>query len=463
MKLRSSLSKRLNHRVLGHLQNHPLLRPNVPFSPKQLPFFYGWVILVACTLGVIMSIPGQTMGVSVFTDYLIEAMGVSRLQLSNAYLVGTLSSGLLLPFGGVFLDRFGSRLSVVLASVWLALTLAYLSVCDRIAASLSQTLHLQTSTYVSLVLLVVGFTSLRFSGQGMLTMTSRNTLGKWFDRRRGLVSGIAGVFISFSFASTPSILNTWIEATSWRWTWVSMGLIVGLGMGTLGWTLYRDNPEECGLLMDGQPPRSQPEKQLVQAGACRDYTRIEALRTLAFWAVTLALSSQALAITGITFHIVDLGAEAGLAKAQAVALFVPIAFVSTGMGSLMGLLADRVRLQFLFMGMMMAQAMGIACMANLDVVSLRWFAIAGLGMSGGCFGTLSAVALPRFFGRTHLGAISGVQMMSMVFASAIGPSWMALSKDYFGSYQMGLYSFCIFPPLILLLNLIAPNPQSKTQ
>ena len=459
MKLRNSLSNRLTHKVANHLQNHPLLRPHVPFDPGKLPFFYGWVILAACTLGVIMSIPGQTMGVSVFTDYLIEATGVSRLELSNAYLIGTLSSGLLLPLGGVFLDRFGSRMTVVLASIWLGLTLEYLSMCDRIAVSLTQTWDLPSS-YVAFGLLVLGFTSLRFSGQGMLTMSSRNTLGKWFDRRRGLASGIAGVFISFSFASTPSILNTWIEATTWRWTWMSMGLIVALGMGSLGWVFYRDNPEECGLHMDGKNPPPLPEQSKNSIDRFRDFTRIEALRTPAFWAVTLALSCQALAITGITFHIVDLGAEVGLTKAEAVALFIPMALVSTVMGSLMGLAADRIRLQFLFMGMMTALGIGIASMANLDIVALRGFAIVGLGSSGGCFGTLSAVALPRFFGRTHLGAISGVQMMSIVFASAVGPSWMAFSKDSLGSYQMGLYSFCIFPPIILLLNLVAPNPQS---
>ena len=48
-------------------------RPDYPFSPARLPFFYGWVVVVATTLGLIASIPGQTMGFSVFADILIEA------------------------------------------------------------------------------------------------------------------------------------------------------------------------------------------------------------------------------------------------------------------------------------------------------------------------------------------------------------------------------------------------------
>ena len=77
-----------------------LFRANFPFAPDRFPIFYGWAILVASVLGVLTSIPGQTIGVSVFTDHLIAATGLSRLELANAYLVGTLTSGCLLPFGG---------------------------------------------------------------------------------------------------------------------------------------------------------------------------------------------------------------------------------------------------------------------------------------------------------------------------------------------------------------------------
>ena len=49
-----------------------------PFAPSRLPFFYGWVIVFAATIGSIFSIPGQTMGFSVFTDVLIEELGLSR-------------------------------------------------------------------------------------------------------------------------------------------------------------------------------------------------------------------------------------------------------------------------------------------------------------------------------------------------------------------------------------------------
>ncbi len=76
--------------------------------------------------------------------------------------------------------------------------------------------------------------------------------------------------------------------------------------------------------------------------------------------------------------------------------------------------------------MMVAEATGIFGMAHLDSSVLRILAVVGLGISGGCFGTLSTVTMLRYFGRLHLGAIAGVEMMTLVMASAVGPSLLAV-------------------------------------
>ena len=55
-----------------------------PFDIRRIPFFYGWVIWFVSTLGFLFSIPGQTMGMAVFTDELIDALDLSRTQLSMA-------------------------------------------------------------------------------------------------------------------------------------------------------------------------------------------------------------------------------------------------------------------------------------------------------------------------------------------------------------------------------------------
>ena len=78
-------------------------------TPSHFPFFYGWVIVFAATLGTVFSIPGQTMGFSVFTEILMKELQLSRVQLSVAYCLGTVLSGVMLPMVGRWMDRWGER------------------------------------------------------------------------------------------------------------------------------------------------------------------------------------------------------------------------------------------------------------------------------------------------------------------------------------------------------------------
>ena len=114
-----------------------LLSQDIPFKPSKFPINYSWVILITAIIGVLMSIPGQTMGVSVFTDYLIDALKIERIELSNAYLIGTLSSAMLLTRVGKLYDKYGSRLIAMAAALLLAITLVLVSFSAQIANAIS--------------------------------------------------------------------------------------------------------------------------------------------------------------------------------------------------------------------------------------------------------------------------------------------------------------------------------------
>lgn len=428
------------------------MNPRRPIDPARFPFFYGWWIVAVGTIGVICSIPGQTMGVSVFTGSLLEATGLSRLAISNAYLAGTLASGLTLPLGGSWLDRWGARRTALAACLGLSATLFYLGQIDRVSAWVAP-----GNVVIGTVLLVLGFFALRFSGQGMLTMVSRTMIGRWFKRRRGLAAGVSGLFVSFGFGSAPLVFDRWIAAAGWRGAWQQMAVLIALGMGALAWLFYRDRPEEVGMTMDGEPP----VREGVEVPEEPSATRAEAMRTLGFWAIVAALAFQALIITGITFHIVDLGAKVGLARDEAVAIFIPIAVVSTASGLVGGWLADKASIRVLVTIMMTAQALGVFAATNMAVYMPLM--VVGLGISGGLFSPLSTVAFPRLFGRAHLGAIAGVEMMFIVLGSAVGPSLLAVSESITGGYTPALLAALALPVFATLLALgVKPRLQSRT-
>jgi len=102
-----------------------------------------------------------------------------------------------------------------------------------------------------LLVITVIFLLLRQFGQGIMAMVSRNTLAKWFERRRGIVSGISGIFVAFSFSGAPLFMNIIIEDYGYSGSMILMAIIFGFGMAFIGWLFFRDKPEDCGLLMDG--------------------------------------------------------------------------------------------------------------------------------------------------------------------------------------------------------------------
>ena len=106
---------------------------NIPFSPNRIPVFYGWIALFAGIIGILMSIPGQTMGVSVFTDHLIRDLPVDRVQLSTAYMIGTIMSGFIITYAGILYDRMGARIIAMGSGFMLGAMLFYLSNMDKLS------------------------------------------------------------------------------------------------------------------------------------------------------------------------------------------------------------------------------------------------------------------------------------------------------------------------------------------
>lgn len=70
-----------------------------------------------CAAVLALSGPGQTAGISILIDHLIADLDVSRSAVSTAYLVGTLSGALVLPWLGRAVDRFGVRPVLALVAV----------------------------------------------------------------------------------------------------------------------------------------------------------------------------------------------------------------------------------------------------------------------------------------------------------------------------------------------------------
>lgn len=425
--------------------------------PRKVPFFYGWCIAGASVIGVISSIPGQTMGVSVFTPKLMEALGLTSQQLSTAYGIGTITSGFLLVRAGRLVDRFGVRPTMVAASIALGLILILMAQTGNIAAAIVDLFNGAFAIAISMIVATLSFFMLRFVGQGLMAMIPRVMVGKWWDRRRGFVSGLTGIFTAFAFGIAPVFLAKLIEIFNWQGAYYVMAGTIGIGVAAICWLLYREQPQDYGLLPDGHEPAEksdhEPEREI------RHFTLAEARRNYSFWIFSFGLGGHGMVITAVTFHIIALAKSSGMTEQQGIAIFLPIALLNVLANFTGGWVSDRTKLKHILIFMMIMQAIGTIALINFGDPLWRTFVIIGFGLSGGLWGTLVNVTWPRYFGTLHLGAISGQNVSIMVIATSIGPLSLAASMEKFGSYTPGLITCAIIPILVLIAAFRVQNPQ----
>lgn len=432
----------------------------IPFSVSGFPVFYGWIILMAGTVGIIMSIPGQTMGVSVFTEHLKTALHLSNEQLSFAYMIGTLLSTLLLTRAGRFYDVYGARIMTILASVMLAITLIYITKIDILIQIISKTRLLNHVTIITSFFMIIGFFGIRFFGQGIITMTSRNMVMKWFDKRRGFANSIMGAFVSFGFSYSPKLFNNLIDLYQWKGAWTYIAIAVGVFFLIFAFVFFRDNPEECGLIPDGKKINQKKNRPLSHPS--RDYSLSEAKNTYSFWIFNLALTMNGLYITALTFWVVSLFNQAGFSDSDAVSIFLPASFVAVFFHFTGSWLSDYFKLKYFLIVNIIGMLISTTGLFFLNIHPLaKIFIISGNGIISGMFGVLSAITWPRFFGTKHLGEISGYAMSWLVFGSAIGPFLFSLSLKYIGSYNPGIVSCFAISLILLILAFKAENVNEK--
>ncbi|ARN56049.1 MFS transporter [Sedimentisphaera salicampi] len=427
---------------------------NFPFKPAKIPFFYGWVIVAVCAIGVVMSVPGQTIGFSVFTEPLREAVGLSRKDLSKAYLVGTLLSSFMLPFAGKMIDKLGGRIMGTISAFLLGLACLLMSQIDRFAEFAGQ-------FGLAFAAVCLCFTFMRFSGQGCMTMSSRVTMARWFEHRRGLTAALSGIVVSFGFNASPKPLGLMVGNIGWSSTYIALSAAVGIGMSIIAFVMFRDNPEDCGMHVDGPNYQKAREKSGEVADEYFDFTRSQAVKTVEFWIYTFAVALSALLTTSISFHTEAIGMEAGLTAQQAFGLYMPMSFFSAFSNLLGGYFSDKVKMKKILFIFMIAITFAIIGTANWDKLYGRVMFMAGFGTSGGLFNTLRTVAWARFFGRKHLGAINGLTMSMLVISTAAGPWLFSLLKGFFGTYSNVLLSFTVFPIIIFISAFFTGNPQER--
>jgi MFS family permease len=163
--------------------------------------------------------------------------------------------------------------------------------------------------------------------------------------------------------------------------------------------------------------------------------------------------------TAMPFHVVSIFAEAGLDRQMAIGIFLPAAAIAVVTNFVGGWLSDRTTLRW----HLVLFQLGII-LSSLGVVYLHlpwgpYGIILGSGLMGGMLRLLSTVVWVRYFGRRHLGAVSGYAMAWGIGASAVGPSLFGLSLESLGSYHPACWTTIALCVVFICLSPWAREPE----
>ncbi len=404
-------------------------------------FFYGWVIVGVGMLGIFASGPAQSHTFSVFIGPIALDLGLTQTEMASAYGLATLMAALCLPAMGWFLDRAGAKRMLAVVA------LLFGSACAAFGL------------VGGLFWLAIGFAALRFLGQGSLMMGSSNMVSQWFNRKRGTALGLMTLGFGISMAVHPELSQWLIEWVGWREAWFWIGATTWILVLPPIVILAISKPEDVGLHPDGVNRSSTDEDGAESVGPQMDFTLSEALRAPAFYIVAASLFTLSMLVTSLHFYQVSIFADQGLGPNIATKCFAVSSVTMIVMMPVVGRMLDQAPTE------RMVAAGLIVLTASLllaSVISGLWTAV----LFAVVFGLLNAVSMnyvsfmwPRYFGRTHLGRIQGVGQTITVIGASLGPLPLAISKDYFGSYDpmlVGVGAMPLFFAVIAFLFLRDP-------
>jgi sugar phosphate permease len=395
--------------------------------------FYGWWIVGAGGLVQWYTSAIFWRGFQAFVPPILETFGWSRGVTGAAISIQRGESGLISPFVGVILDKYGPRKAMAFGVLLTGGGFVYMSQMQSL-----------WQFYVAIGLLTLGMSFGTF-------IVFVVTVANWFVRKRARALAILMSFSAIGGITLP-ILVASIDTFGWR----EVMLACGIGFWLIGFPatlVMRKQPEEYGMFPDGGPDDDHLDSNKAnQVGGIREQaiTMRQAIRLRFFWQLAIVTSLGQLVSSTNLFHfaaLLDYGMTAALAAAAAGA--VAIGDLSGRAG--IAVIGDRFDKRKMLTIAMLMQTIGVAGLAginaelfgiNLGLWPLPLF-VAFFGLGFGSSIPLRLSILGDYFGRTSYGSIVGLTSSVNAVFGAAGPALVGFIYDGTDSYRLGFTALAI--------------------
>jgi len=409
-------------------------------KPPARRIFYGWWIVAS---GFVVQLLTAGMILQSFGVYFVhfqEQFGWSRTQISAAFSIQQLETGIFGPIQGWLFIKFGPRKVVTVGIIIAGIGLMMLSRIQNL-----------WQFYIAFTAVAIGV-----SLGGFMAMIA--TIANWFEKKRSRAMGIAMSGMAVGGLLVPAMAWS-MDAYGWRSTAFGSGVLLILAGVPLG-QLMRRSPEDYGEVPDGAAADSTDEDETAESTSLElNFTAMEALRTRVFWYVSFGHASALLVVSALMVHLVPFVVERleySTATAGTVVTLMTAAMMVSQVGG--GALGDRVNKRYALMVCLMGHAaalFGMAFATNIWLVAL--FAM----LHGASWGARVPIVISiraDYFGRKSYATIMGFSSMIMTMGMMTGALFTGFVTDRTDDYTLAFAILATLSALGSLLFLVSSPP-----
>jgi len=371
-----------------------------------------WRFLLFGMIMAFWSSLGQTFFISLFSDDIRTALGLSHGDFGTYYAIATTASAISLLWLGKLADTMRLEKLALLILVGLCSAAIFFSQIN------------------SIIMLVFGLYLLRMFGQGMMTHVYSTAMARRYVVARGRAISIAQLGHTISESVGPAGVVALHALFDWRTIWIILPATALILVAPFLRHLTRRTALQDGEGIDAVLAKDQAKDDASHISAPDHWRRPDVLVDPRFWlAILWLVAVPSFVLTGLLFHQLFLAEAKGVALSHWTASYVLYAVFAV-IGSLtIGQLIDRFSARRVAPHTLLPNA--LACTAllfgSIDIGVPLFFIFFGLAI--GMPHTANAALIAEIYGTRFMGEIKALFMLVTVFASALSPMIMGVMID----------------------------------
>lgn len=377
---------------------------------RREPHYYGWTIALVLATTTTVSYGVLFYAFSVFIAPMEAEFGWSRGELSGAFSLSLLITGLVALPVGYWLDKHGSRLLMTAGSI---------------GAMVAVMLWSQVNTLPEFI---AATALMGFFGAAILYEPAFAVIATWFSQSRGTAMAIVTFIAGFASTIFTPLSQALLEAYGWRQAILILAIILGAINIPLHALFLRRKPADLGLATDG-------DTNAGYASASLNINLRTVLRSRYFWLLTLAFSLSSLSIFAVRIHFIPLLISVDVQPGNAALASGAIGVMQVVGRTIFAPVERRFSSRTMAIGVFVLLTISLAILLLGSAAFLIVLFVALFGMAIGSHTLTRPLIVADTYGAAYYGRISSSMVIFLTLTGTASPFAAGVLFDLFGSYN----------------------------